>query len=690
MAMNRRTLTRSLFGGACSVTAMGAAGGARARAQIGGFGLDLTSIDASVAPGDDFYRHVNAGWLKTTQIPADRPSWSEFGRLEELNVQRVHDMLEAAATTPKSPAERKLGELYAAVMDEAEIERRGLAPIQADLRRVAAISTRTELSRAIAQLSLDWWNRPRFGDFMFLAPINPGVLPDLKDPTKYIATLTQGGLGVPDRDYLLSDGENFVKARVAYRVYLSTLFRLGGLDDPEGRAARVYALEEQIGRAHWSRVQLRNILARYNVWERQDFAAKAPGVDWDAFFETAGLSAQPRFIVGEPSAIVVAADLIGNAPLNSWRDYLTARVLSVFAMMGPSAFVDAWFDFYGRSLAGTPQLPQRWKRAAQAVDLAMGPALGELYMTKYFPPHARHEAERMTGEIKAAMGRRIAALDWMSPTTKTTALEKLASVRIEVGGETPAPTFEALQVDRRDAYGNMIRASRLNVGRQVARLSGPVQRGEWTMLPYTINAQANPLLVKIMFPSGIMQGLFFDAAADPAVNYGAIGVVMGHELSHIFDDQGSLFDGKGALRNWWTPADYTAFNDKTAALAAQYDTYRPLPDAAIKGRLTLGENIGDLAGLALALDAYRASLGGRSAPVLGGLTGEQRFFLAYAQTWRSLMRENALRQQLATNPHSPPEWRVMTVRNVDAWYTAFDVKPGQKMYLPPEQRVRVW
>jgi putative endopeptidase len=691
MGMTRRGLGRAVLGGGLAFGAVSSvAAPAKPRAATGAFGLDLAGMDPSIGAGDDFYRHVNARWLSRTQIPADRAGWGEFARLSELNAERVHGILDGVAKAPGDPLARKLGDLYASLLDEAAIEGKGLAPVQPDLRRVQAIANRTDLARALAQLSLDWWSQPRFGDFMYIAPINPGILPDLKDPSRYIPTLTQGGLGVPNRDYLLADSEAFAKVRTAYRAHLATMFRLGGMDDAEGRAGRVYALEERLARLHWTPVQQRNILARYNVWERKDFATKAPGLDWEAFFETAGFGAQPQVIVGEPSAIVGAAEIIGSAPLQDWRDYLSYRVLRTFAPIGPRAFVDADFDFTSRTLAGTPELAVRWKRAAQFVDLAMGPALGELYLARYFPPAARREAERMTGEIKAAMGRRIAALAWMAPQTKAKALEKLAAVRIEVGSETPPRSYDGLSIDRGDAYGNLLRASRFENARQMAQLPKPVDRGRWTMLPHTINAQANPLLVKIMFPAGIMQGLFFDPAADPAVNYGAIGVVMGHELSHIFDDQGALFDAKGALKNWWTPADYKSFNAATAALATQYDAYRPLPDAPIQGKLTLGENIGDLAGLALALDAYHASLGGRKAPILGGLSGDQRFFLAYAQSWRNLQRENSLRSQLATNPHSPSEWRVMTVRNLDAWYAAFDVKPGQKMYLPPDQRVRIW
>jgi putative endopeptidase len=688
MRMDRRTFARALLGGGAAMAAGPQI--AQAKAETGAFGLDLASVDPSVAPGDDFYRHVNGGWLRDTQIPADRASWTEFTRLAELNATRVRAILDEAVTRPSGPAARKLGDLYASLMHEAKIEAQGLAPIQPELKRIAAVASSADLARALAQLGADWWSKPSFGDFMFIAPINAGVLPDLKDPTRYIATLTQGGLGVPERDYLLGDGENFARVRAAYREHLVAMFRLGGLDEPEARAARAYALEERLAKGQWGRLQLRNVLARYNVWPRADLAIKAPGLDWDAFLDAAGLGQEQRFIVGEPSSLIATAQVIGAAPLQDWRDYLAFRTLRTFAPIGPKALVEANFDFYGRTLSGTPQLAERWKRAGQAVDLTMGATLGELYMARHFPPHARREAERMTREIRAAMARRIAALDWMTPGAKSLALEKLAAVRIEVGGETPAPTYDALRIDRGDAWGNLLRASRLRYEREIGKLGAPVNRGQWPILPHTINALANPLLVKNMYPAGIMQGLFFDADADPAVNYGAIGVIMGHELSHIFDDQGALFDATGALRNWWTPADYKAFGARTAALVAQYDGYRPLPDVAIRGKLTLGENIGDLAGLALALDAYRASLGGKPAPIRAGLTGEQRFFMAYAQSRRTLQREAALRQQLATDTHAPSEWRVATLRNLDAWYEAFGVKPGQKMYLAPDQRVRIW
>ncbi len=418
--------------------------------------------------------------------------------------------------------------------------------------------------------------------------------------------------------------------------------------------------------------------------------AKAPGLDWDAFLAAAGFAGQDLFLIDEPGAIVGAAQAAGEAPLADWRDYLVYRAIRAFAPVGPKALVQENFAFEDKALAGAPELAERWKRVGALIDRAMGHALGRLYLELYFPPAVRARAQVMTGQIKAAMGRRITALSWMTPATKARALAKLAAARVDVGGQDPLRTYDGLRVARDDAYGNVLRAARFDYQLSLDRLGRPVDRGEWQMLPQTVNAQANPVLVKIMFPAGIMQGLFFNPDIDPAADYGAIGVVMGHELSHLFDDQGAKYDETGALNNWWTPQDLKQFTAATEALAAQYDAYQPLPGMHINGRLTLGENIADLAGLSLARDAYLASLNGAAPPVLGGFTADQRFYMAYAQVYRSLSREAYMRQALATDPHSPGEWRAAEVRNVDPWYAAFAVKPGQGMYLPPDKRVRIW
>ena len=508
------------------------------------------------------------------------------------------------------------------------------------------------------------------------APVAAGVGVDAKDPTRYLPTLSQGGVGLPDRDYYLIDNPGFVRARAAYKAHLAAMFALAGMSEPEARAARVYALDERIAKSHWTREAQRDAGKRYNLWRRSEFAGKAPGLDWDAFLEAAGFKGQDVFLVTTPSALTGVAEAAGAVPLQDWRDYLAYRVIRAFAAVGPKAFVEENFAFEDKALAGTPELPAPWKRAGVIMDRAMGHAVGRIYLDLYFPASARAQVEVMTGQIKAAMGRRIQALSWMTPQTKAKALAKLAAARVDVGGQQPLRTYEALMVSRSDAYGNVLAAARFDYQRVLNRLGKPVDRGEWQMVPQTVNAQANPTLVKIMFPAGIVQGLFFDPGGDAAVNYGAIGVVMGHELSHLFDDQGAKYDARGALNDWWTPEDLKRFTAATEALAKQYDQYEPLPGMHINGHLTLGENLADLAGLSLARDAYLASLGGKPAPVIDGFSADQRLYMAFAAVYRSLSREDFMRQALATDPHSPGEWRAAEVRNLDAWYAAFDVKPA--------------
>jgi len=664
---------------------------AGAAAKVGEFGLDLAAMDRSVAPGDDFFRYVNGNWLKTTRIPEDVARFAEFGRLADVNAERNQSILEKAAANPTTADERKVGDFYASLVDDKAREADGTRALKTELDRIAAIATPADLARGIAQVSRDWL-RPLPGGANPLppAPINIGVSVDIKDPARYLVSVGQGGLGLPDRDYFLVEDAAFAKARDAYKKHLAAMFRLAGMADPAARATRVYALEERLAKGHWTRAEQRDPEKTYNLMTRADLDAKAPGIDWSAFLGAAGFADVSQVLVSQPSAIAAASLATRDVPLQDWKDYLAYRSIRAFAPFGPHAFVLEHFDFESRTLAGTPQMPEPWKTAAAQTDQAIGQAVGAIYLAQYFPPEARAKVEQMTGEIKAAMGHRIEALTWMAPETKARALKKLAAVQVQVGAQTPPKDYSELRFVRGRPFENALAAARFDYARAVARLNTPVTRHEWAMLAHTVNAQANAVLVKIMFPAGIIQGLFFDPAADPAVNYGAIGVVMGHELSHVFDDQGSKFDEHGALNNWWTDADRKQFTAAAEALAAQYDRYEPLPGVHINGHLTLGENIGDLAGLSLALDAYHTSLGGTPSPVLGGFTGDQRFFMSYAQVYRTLQRESFLRQQLATDPHSPGEWRAAEVRNVDAWYAAFDVKPGARMYLPPDQRVKVW
>jgi len=661
----------------------------KAKTEYGEFGIDLTAIDPLVAPGDDFFRHVNGTWLKTATIPPDRSSWGAGARITENTQARTRAIMESAGSLGTANG-RKIADYYAAWVDEAGLERRGTEPLKAELARVAAVATPADLARELAMLSWAALPNPNGSQPLPQSPIACGVAVDIKQPDRYISGMTQGGIGLPDRDYYLIDRPANATARQAYKAHMAKMFALAGFDDAEGRATRVYALEERIARGHRSRVANRQAEARYNPFTRADFAARAPGVDWDAYLKAAGLDGQSVWIVNQPEATAAAAAAAAAVPLDEWRDYLAFRAIRNFAPIGPRAFREEDFDYNGRALSGTPEMPVAWKTAVVQTDRAMGQAVGEIYLQRHFPETSRAQILDMTRNLKVAMANRIKALDWMSPQTKARALAKLANLRVEVGGQQPPRDYSKLQVVAGDGFGNLRRAQAFERDRMLGMLGRPVDRREWSMNPQTINAVSNAVLIKVMFPAGYLQAPNFDPHADPAVNYGAIGRVIGHEISHQFDDQGAKFDEKGALANWWTPEDLAKFYAAGSGLAAQYDQYEPLPGARISGRLTLGENIGDLAGLCMAYDAYRASLRGRPAPVLGGLTGDQRFFMSFAQTNRSLQRENALRQQLLTDPHSPNEWRTAEVRNVDAWYAAFGVKPGQKMYLPPDRRIRVW
>lgn len=689
MRLTRRGLAEGLAaGGLLAATGPRAwAAAAGGKPAYGDFGLDLSAIDSAIAPGDDFYRYVNNGWLRKASIPADRPNYS--GVMRETTESRTRSIMESAGALGTANG-RKITDYYRAWTDEGLLERRGLEPLKPELARVAAVATPADLGRALALLTWGDLPNPNGASRPDPSPIGIGVAPDAKQPTRYVPSLSQGGLSLPDRDYYLVDAPANVATRTAFRAHIARLFQLAGFDDPEGRAARVYALEEKIARGWWSREQSRQAEKRYNPHSRAELVARAPGLDWDAYLGAAGIDGQPVYIVAQPSSIAASAGLARDVALADWRDFLAFRAIRNFAPCGPKALREADFDFNGHVLQGTPKMPDAWKQAVVQTDRALGQAVGEIYLARYFPPSSRAQVTEMTRQLKLAMAGRIKGNGWMTPATKTRALAKLANLRVEVGGQNPPRDYTRLEVKPGEAFENLLRAQAFNHWRATNRLERPVDRSEWAMNPQTINAQSNFGLVKVMFPAGFLQPPNFDPYADTAVNYGAIGRVIGHEISHQFDDQGSKYDETGALNNWWAPADLERFQAATAALAKQYDAYEPLPGLHINGRLTLGENIGDLAGLGMALDAYHASLGGKPAPVLAGLTGDQRFFLSFAQTHRSLQRENSLRQQLISDPHSPNEWRAAEVRNMDAWYDEFHVKPGQKMYLAPDARVRVW
>jgi putative endopeptidase len=645
-------------------------------AQLGAFGIDQGGMDKTADPGDDFYRYVNGTWQDKTTIPSDRSSYGMFHALQDLSLQRTRGILEEAEKQPGS----KIGDFYASFMDEAAVNAKGAAPVKPWLAEIKAVNDKAALATEMGKLS-----RIGVGD---LFGVHVGQ--DDKHPDTYIVNVRQSGLGMPDRDYYLKDSPKLEETRTAYKAFLAKLLTLVGEPNAEARANAVYDFEKALATAHWDNVKSRDADLTYNIWTPETFAAHASGFPWSAYAEAAGIAGQPQFLVAQPSAVSAEAQAFADTPLDVLKDYAMVRVLDTFAGYLSKPFDEANFAFYGTVLSGTPEQQARWKRGVSTVSGNMGEAVGKIYVAKYFPPEAKAAADQLVQNIIAAMGARIDQLDWMAAETKAKAHEKLAAFTPKIGYPDEWRDYSALQIKRDDLVGNVARANAFEYQRKLDELGGPIDRGEWLMTPMTINAYANPTMNEIVFPAAILQPPFFDPNADPAVNYGGIGAVIGHELSHHFDDQGRKYDKTGALTDWWTPQDVERFKVFTDKLVAQYDAYEPLPGLHIKGALTLGENIADLAGLTVALDAYHRSLGGKPAPVIDGTTGDQRFYEGWAQVWRTKYREPALRSQLLANPHSPGEQRTATVRNLDAWYKAFDVEPGDEMYLTPEQRVRIW
>ncbi|HVF34032.1 MAG TPA: M13 family metallopeptidase [Candidatus Saccharimonadia bacterium] len=663
---------------------------ARNGPELGSFGIDTAGMDTTVKPGDDFHAYANGNWVRNTPIPADRSRYSMFTLLTEKALARTRVIVEdAAARDAATGAERKVGDYYVAFMDQAGIEAKGLASLKPELDEIAGIADRMRLAvllggslRADVDLlnSTDYYTDRLFGLW---------VSQHLDRPAEVAPYLVQGGLGLPDRDFYL-EGGRYEAIRQQYAAYIAQLLSLAGSADAEAKAARIVALETAIARVHATQLETNDVKRGANYWKREEFATRAPGLDWNAFFEAAGLSSQPEFIVWQPGAVTGIASLVGSEPLATWQDYLAFHAIDRAAPYLPKAFVDARFAFRDSVLEGTPQQQERWKRALNSVNDALGEAVGSLYVAKHFTPQTKARADAMVANVIAAFDRRIDKLEWMTPATKARAKAKLA--RLEVGMGYPATwrDYGALEVRRDDALGNVARAELFEYRRNLAKLGKPVDRGEWYLLPQEVNALNIPLENRLIFPAAILEAPFFDAAADDAVNYGAIGGVIGHEITHSFDSSGALFDETGRLANWWTPEDLTRFEAAGAALAAQYDAYKAFPDLSLNGKLTLGENIADVAGLATAHDAYVLSQEGKPPVVLDGHTADQRFFLGWAQQWRSLYREPALRNAIVTNVHAPGEYRAATVRNLDAWYDAFDVGADAARYLAPEARVKVW
>lgn len=655
-------------------------------------GLDLAGMDRSVDAGDDFFAYANGQWVKSTVIPADRSNWGVFAMLaEEANKRTVGLIQQAGKSKAAKGSEiRKIGDYYAAYMDEKGIEAKELRPLRTELQGIAAIADKAALAHFLGselRADVDPLNNTNFHtDRLF----GLWVSPDFDAPNRNAAYLLQGGLGMPDRDYYLGTDAASTALQAKYRQHIAAILKLAGLSDADARATRIYDLEHRIAEAHLSRTDSEDVHKANNRWTLHDFSAKAPGLDWPRYFEGAALSAQPSLMVWQPGAVTGIAALVEKEPLAEWKDYLTFHAVDRASPLLPKAFVDENFKFYGTALTGTTELRPRWKRAVEATNAAMGDAVGKLYARHYFPPSSKAAAQKMVGNIVAAFANRIDHLDWMAPSTRAKAKAKLDTLYIGIGYPERWRTYSGLQVDRGDALGNARRSELFDYRSSLAKLGKPVDKSEWWMTPQTVNAVNLPLQNALNFPAAILNPPFFDATADPVQNYGGIGTVIGHEISHSFDDQGSQFDARGRLANWWTKEDFAHFTAAADRLAAQFDTYEPLPGLHVNGKLTLSENIADVAGLSASYDGYRKAYGGKAAPTAQGLTGDQRFFLSFAQIWRSKFRPEALRASLMTNGHAPGEYRADTVRNIDAWYAAFDVKPERKLYLPPAERVRVW
>jgi putative endopeptidase len=655
-------------------------------------GLDVAGMDRSVKPGDDFFTYANGTWAATTEIPADRSSYSAGVVLTELTDRRVADLIKEAASGKAAAGSdlRKVGDFYSGYMDSTAIDAAGLTPLRPTLDSIAAISDRTQLARMLGstvRADVDMLNNTNVYTENILGL---WVAQDLDDPSHYSPFLLQGGLGMPDRDYYLDTSSTMAATRRKYQEHVAAMLTLAKVADAAAKADAIMRLETGIASAHTSREVTGDVTKGNNHWSREDFAAKAPGLEWGTFLTAAGLGATKRFVVWQPGAVRGISALAASEPLETWKDYLTFHAIQSRVAVLPSAYYSQSFAFFGPVLTGAQKPRDRWKRAVGATNDALGFAVGRLYAERYFPPAEKARAQAMVANLIAAFRSRIDRLDWMAPATKAQAKAKLAVLKVGVGYPDRWPGYQGLEVKPGDAFGNAERARLYQLRQSLARLGKPVDRSEWVMTPQTVNAVNLPAMNAMNFPAAILQPPYFDPKRPLAMDYGAMGAIIGHEVSHSFDNQGALFDARGRLHNWWTPGDFKHFEASSAQLVAQYDAYRPFPDLAVKGRQTLGENIADVAGLAAAYDAYHHSLGGKPAPEVQGFSGDQQFFVSYAQSWRAKYRDPALRNRIVTDAHAPNMYRAATVRNLDAWYRAFGVKPGAKLYLAPADRVRVW
>ena len=654
---------------------------AAAKPVLGSYGIATENMDTSVKPGDDFFQYVNGTWLANMEIPADKSRYGSFNVLADEAEERVRDIIESAASKEQPNAdEKRIGDLFAAYTNTNAIEAAGLAPIAEDLVRIRSAKTHEDIGRlmADASLSLD-------------APISQYVWIDAKDNENYTVYLGQSGLGLPNRDYYFDESEKGQKILADYTDYLATLLTEAGQDNAKARAQAIMDFETSMAENYWTRVELRDRDRTYNKMSRAEVVELTKGFPTQIMLDEIGIGKQESFVVRTPEPLKAAAKVFASTDMDVLRDYLTIGLLSNNAGLLPSRIDEARFGFYGKALRGQEQQRERWKRGVQQVNGLMGELVGKVYVDQHFPPDSKRQMQELVENLRAAFKDGIDGLEWMGEDTKKQAQYKLAKFRPKIGYPDKWESYDGLSVDRDDLMGTIKSARIWTLKDELSKLGAPIDKDEWGMTPQTVNAYYNSTLNEIVFPAAILQAPFFDPAADPAVNYGGIGAVIGHEMGHGFDDQGRKSDGDGVQRDWWTADDAEAYEARAGALADQYSQFEPLPNQRINGRLSLGENIGDLTGVTMAYEAYKRSLGGKPAPVIDGMTGDQRFFMAWAQVWAIKWRDEALLAQIKNGPHSPGEFRANgIVRNIDAWYEAFDVQPGDAMYLPPEKRVKIW
>jgi putative endopeptidase len=677
---------------AATPAAQAPSGGAATKAANASTGIDLAGMDRSIKPGDDFDGYANEGWRKTAQIPADRAETGVFLQVFEKAEKRNADLIRDAGkgNPAKGSDARKIADYYAAFMNDAAIEKNGLNPLKPELAQIDAIKSTTDLARVLGgglRADVDPINATNLDtERLFGLFVTQG----LEDSSQNVAYLLQGGLGMPNRDYYIDGAAEMVAFRTQYQAYIGALLKLAGTADADAKAKAIFDLETKIAKAQASIVDSQDIHKANNPWPVSAFATKAPGLDWSAYFSAAGLSGQKQITAWQPEAIRKLSALVASEPLQTWKDYLAFHAINHSAGLLPKAYSDLQFGFYGHALQGTPQQRDRWKRGVGLTNVDLGDAVGQLYVKRYFPASSKAQVQTMVSNILAAFDERVDSIDWMTAPTRQKAKAKIATVRVGVGYPETWRNYAALDIRPDDPVGNHLRAEQFEYQHQRAKLGQPVDKGEWWMTPQTVNAVNLPLQNALNFPAAILEPPFFDPKADAASNYGSIGATIGHEISHSFDNTGAEFDAQGRLANWWTPEDQAHFKAAGQRLVDQYSAYVALPGLHVNGQQTLGENIADLSGLAIAYAAYHKSLGGKPAPVVNGMTGDQRFFLAFAQSWREKERDAALRQQVIADGHAPARFRAQTVRNIDVWYDAFSPQPGQALYLDPKARVRIW